>query len=258
MSIHVPDLKGLTVLVTRPAHQARALCEAIGAAGGKAVPFPALEIADPPDLAALDALLDELDRFDIAIFISANAVEKAMPRILARGEFPSHIQIAAVGEKTAQALSAYNLPVMLRPRENYDSEGLLALSELHAVRGKRIVIFRGVGGRELLAEVLQARGAEVAYAECYQRARPALDGSDLPQQGIDIAVVTSNEGLENLFAMVGAAARPWLCATPMVVMSERMRDCARARGVTAPVLVVEEASDAGLLAQLKHYAGNRT
>ena len=66
-------LAGLGILVTRPAHQSEHLANLILQAGGNPVLFPALEIVDVADLQPLNALIDQLDHFDLAIFISPNA-----------------------------------------------------------------------------------------------------------------------------------------------------------------------------------------
>lgn len=234
--------------MTRPRHQAEALCRAIASLGGVALPYPVLEIATPQDTAILDEVIDGLDRVDIAIFISANAAEYGVARVRERrGGFPHDPRIAAVGRKTQEVLRELGVTVHLTPQERYDSEGLLALPELQQVSGRRIVIFRGDGGRELLAETLRARGAQVVYAECYRRVVPdAAEQGPVPA-AIDIVIVTSNEGLKNLFELAGEEGRARLCATPLVVMSERGMAYARELGVTASVFVTRQAGDAGLI-----------
>jgi uroporphyrinogen-III synthase len=69
-------------------------------------------------------------------------------------------------------LKLFDVNHVLIPDENFDSEGLLATEEMNDIKNKKIVIFRGEGGRETLAETLRARGAEVTYAECYTRTFP--------------------------------------------------------------------------------------
>lgn len=252
----MPELDGARILVTRPRQQAETLCRAIAALGGVAVPYPVLEIAAPQDLAGLDEVIAVLERFDIAIFISANAAEYGVARVRARrGGFPPDLRLGAVGRKTGEVLREQGLTVHLTPRERYDSEGLLALPELQRVAGRRVVIFRGEGGRELLAETLRARGAEVVYAECYRRLLPDAAGQGPPPADIDLAVVTSNEGLRNLFELAGEQGRARLCRTPMVVMSARGRDCARVLGVTAPIHVTPRAGDDGLIEAIRAWRG---
>ena len=88
------------------------------------------------------------------------------------------------------------------------------------------MIFRGDGGRELLGDTLRARGATVDYVECYRRARPAADAGPLVralERGeIDAVVVSSSEGLRNLFDMVGEAGRQRLQRTPLFAPHARI------------------------------------
>lgn len=243
-------LAGTGVLVTRPAHQAGSLCRLVEAAGGHAVRFPVLEIsATLPQASA--ALLARLASFDLAIFISANAVEHGLAAARAHGPWPPGLERAAIGRATAAALEAQGLPPAICPAGPFDSETLLLHPDLQAVAGQRIVIFRGVGGRELLAETLRARGAEVAYAEVYRRRRPSADPAPLLARwragAIDIVVVTSREGLANLWRLLGPEGQPLLRATQLVAASDRVLQLAAELAIRPTPVVAREASDAGLL-----------
>ncbi|HWR75657.1 MAG TPA: uroporphyrinogen-III synthase, partial [Thiobacillus sp.] len=158
-------LAGRTVLVTRPAHQAVALTQAIRAAGGTAFEFPALDIEAVP-LEALAMPLVRLAEADMAIFTSPNAAQFGMAAIRAGGALSGAIQVLAIGPGTARALQAQGVSGIVTP-DGQDSEALLALPQLAEVAGKRVVIVRGVGGRALLADALCARGAQVDFMECY-------------------------------------------------------------------------------------------
>ncbi|PKO73224.1 MAG: uroporphyrinogen-III synthase, partial [Betaproteobacteria bacterium HGW-Betaproteobacteria-17] len=142
-------LAGRTVLVTRPPRQAVALAQAIRAAGGEAFVFPALEVEALP-LDALNEPLARLAEADIAIFISPNAAQFGMAAIRAGGTLPEAVEVCAVGPGTARALQAQGVGGVITP-DGQDSEALLALPQLNAVAGKRVVIVRGVGGRARLA-----------------------------------------------------------------------------------------------------------
>ena len=98
-----------------------------------------------------------------------------MNLIRARRKFPRRLQVATVGGASVRALERFGITGVVAPQGRYDSESLLDLPALAAVNGRRVVIFRGEGGRELLGETLRARGAVVEYAECYRRVRPELD-----------------------------------------------------------------------------------
>ncbi len=256
-------LAGTRVLVTRPAHQAERLCELIEAEGGEVVRFPVLEIADPADGAALRSVIDRLETFDIAVFISPNAVTKAMNLILARRTLPPRLRLAAIGRQSAAELKHLGCPADIYPRQRFDSEALLAMEAMQppAVAGMRIVIFRGEGGREHLGDTLRRRGAEVEYAEAYRRTRPEADTGRLMRLWVrgqlDIVTVTSSEGLRNLYDMVGKLGRQWLRDTPLVVLSERTAELARGLGFKHAPMVAEQASDEGIVRAVRQWRAQR-
>lgn len=254
-------LSGLGVLVTRPAHQAEAFCRGIERAGGRALSFPVLEIVDPEDSGPLLALIDRLESFDIAIFISPNAVNKAMNLIHARRELPATLRLAAIGRKSALELERFGHPPDICPGRRFDSESLLAMPELNGVEGRRVVIFRGDGGRELLGDTLRERGAEVVYANAYRRVKPSSDASRLmyhwSRGELDVVAVTSVEGLRNLFDMVGKLGRMWLRKTRLLVGGPRMAETARELGFKIEPLIATDPSDEAMLDALIRWARAR-
>jgi len=245
-------LAGLGILVTRPAHQAEHLAELIRAAGGTPILFPVLEIVDLPDLRPLHALIDRLEQFDLAIFISPNAVAKAMNLIRARRALPSTLRIAAVGKGSRKALAQFGVEDVLLPDHRFDSEGLLALPALQRMAGKHVVIFRGDGGRELLGDELRRRGAQVEYAECYRREKPRADNAQLlhlwARNELHAITVTSTESLHNLFDLVGKLGQQWMKTTPLFVPHARIAEAARGMGLNR--VTVTPPGDEGLLAGL--------
>jgi len=226
---------GRAVLVTRPAGLAARLAELLRLEGCEAVLFPAIEILPPDDAAGLRGIVARLDEFDIAIFVSPTAVARAMAAVTASRSWPAGLKFAAVGSGTARALRDAGIGPVLAPQGRGDSEALAALPELSAVARKRVVIFRGQGGRETLRAALLARGALVEYAECYRRALPQADIAPLVQRwrkrGIAGVCVTSAQGLDNLFTLLGDSAAPLLRATPVFVPHPRVADAARRHGV---------------------------
>lgn len=238
-------LAGRVVLVTRPAHQSAALAEGIRAAGGEALLFPALEIV-PVEPQSLAPLLTRLSEFDMAIFISPNAARFGMAAIREVAALPEKIELFAVGPGTAKALDALGLAGVTMP-PGQDSEALLALPQLEQAAGKRIAIFRGVGGRPLLADTLRARGATVDYVECYRRRCPDVDADPLLQRWTDVAAVTiaSAETLRNLATMMGDRGAGLLRATPLFVPHAKIAEAARMSGMAE--VIVTAGGDAGLL-----------
>ena len=251
-------LAGRAVLVTRPAGLSARLAALLRAEGGEAVLLPAIEILPPLDTSKLDAAIDRLDAFDIAIFISPTAVAKANAAVRARRDWPARLKYAAVGSGTAAALREIGAAEVMAPQGRGDGETLAALPELAEVAGRRIVIFRGEGGREALRQTLAARGAQVEYAECYQRAVPRADVAPLirrwSQGGIDAVCVTSAAGLENLLALLGTAGAPGpalLRATPAFVPHPRVGEAARKLGVER--VIVTGAGDQALAQALASF-----
>lgn len=235
-------LAGRRVLVTRPRGLARGLADLIARAGGEAVLYPAIEILELEDAGPVRGLLQRAGEFDLAVFISPSAVTKAFA--LHAGPWPA--RIAAVGEGTRRGLEERGVRDVIVPEERADSEALLALPQLPQVEGSRILIVRGVGGRELLARELASRGARVEIAECYRRAPPSAPP---PAGALDAACVSSGEALGNLVTALG---RERLRALPVFVPHARVMDQARALGLE-PVLAGP--ADAQMLERLVAYFG---
>ena len=250
-------LNGRGVLVTRPAHQAMHLAELIVAAAGKPVLFPVLEILDAADLQPLYALIDRLDSFDLAIFISPNAVNKAMNLIKSRRELPATLKIAAIGRGSSKELKHFGVTDIIAPSVRFDSENLLEMPQLQDVAGQRIAIFRGDGGREVLGDTLAARGAHIEYAECYRRSRPDASAGGLlrkwSRNEINAVTVTSSEGLRNLYDMLGKLGRQWLKTTPVFVPHQRILEVTRELGLEQGV--VTAAGDEGLVQGMIEWFG---
>ena len=243
------------VLVTRPAGQADRLCSLIEAAGGEALRLPALEIHELEDTSQLESLVAALETFQMAVFVSVNAVQMGLPFILDRHPWPAGVKLAAVGPTSTRALEHYGLSVDYVPDHEFSSEGLLAIDALQDMHGKRVVIFRGKGGRSKLYDSLMARGAEVVYAEVYQRTCPVIDFQtmlDLLRHGnLDVITVASNESLQNLFHMAGPQGQPLLREKLLLVPGQRQLVLAEQLGFTKTPIVADNASDEAFMEALK-------
>ncbi len=249
--------KRLRVLVTRPAGQAEGLCRLLEEAGYTPVQLPTLEIREPDEVESMQALVESLQNYDLAVFISVNAVIRGLGYILARSDWPQQVKIATVGASSAAALREHGLTADLVPAHQYNSEALLALDELQDMHGKRVVILRGNGGREHLRDTLRARGAEVDYFEVYRRVCPETDAQlmhSLLQTGaLDVIIVTSNEALQNLFSMAGADCQPQLRTLPLVVASERQAQLAQQLGFEHAAVIAKHAGDTALVEAVKRF-----
>jgi uroporphyrinogen-III synthase len=249
----VARLTGIGVLVTRPEHQAEHLCKLIEAEGGAAVRYPALAIKARPDRAAVRAAIGPADRYDVIIFVSANAVRFGADLL---GP-PRDLPIAAIGPATAAALNAAGYRVALMPAEGMDSESLLALPRLQHMSGQRVLIVRGSGGRELIADTLTARGAFVQYAEVYMR-EPAKPPPPLQaeietlwrQGGLKAYVATSVEALEALIGIVTPRCRDLMDSTALVTGSTRVAEAAARLGLGSPIVLADSPDDISLTGAL--------
>ena len=247
-------------MVTRPKGQADALSALIRQAGGEPLECPTLEIHDLADLAPFHAVVDRLDSFDAAIFISRNAVRRALALIDRRRDgkpWPAHLQVATVGSGSREELAARGFSGVIAPGAQSDSEALLALREFSDVAGKRIAIFRGEGGRRLLGDTLAARGALVEHAACYRRTPPAAGAALLASawEGgkVDAVTLSSGEGLASLLAMLGAGDPGRLAGTALFVPHARVADEAARQGLER--VIVAGPGDAETAAALVAYFG---
>lgn len=254
-------LDGVGVLITRPRERAGRLAGLVEAAGGLPVIFPAIEILPPSDRATLDALLQRLEDFDWAIFISPTAVDRALA-FIPDHRLPAGLHIAAVGKGSARALAQHGITGVLEPSDGADSEALLSLPAFARLDGQRVVIFRGEGGRELLGTTLLQRGAQVSYAECYWRGRPSGDVAPLLRLwhdgGVAAVTITSREALRNLADCLGAAGQGVLRHTPLFVLHERIAESAREMGIThITVAGPDDAALANAIVQWFEHGKNR-
>ena len=241
------NLLNKQIAITRPAEQAKKLAVLIQHAGGTPILFPLIEITPLADYALFDKAISQINDYDWAIFISSNAVQNGMPRLV-KQSIPKSLKFAAIGPVTAQELIGFGVKQVLIPNDRFDSEALLALPEMQ--KPKKVMIFRGVGGREILAETLIARGATVTFAECYQRTNPQTNCDLLAQlyvkknlQGI---VVTSSEAMRHLLDL--ADGESWLKNTPIFVNHARVADEALAKRLI--VHIADTGGDEAMLRRL--------
>ena len=216
-------LASFGVLVTRPVHQSGELKHAIEATGGRTILFPVINII-PRAAADVEANLRALATPDIVIFISANAVRYGLDKINS-----DKSQLAAIGPATTRALEAANVSVDIQPQDGFDSEHLLATESLANVAGKTILIVRGSSGRELLAETLRARGANVDYLPVYDRRTCTPEMGELEKLEktwrngqIDAVMIMSVASLLGLLEILPAYCIDQLQKTRLVAPSTRV------------------------------------
>ena len=235
MNLSCNRLAGKSILITRPLHQAGNLVTRVRELGGEPWLFPVLEISDSENKQPLLDLIAELDKFDLAVFVSPNAVEKVIPLVQINRSWPQHVLVATVGKGSARVLERYGITNVIVPEEGSDSEALLRMPQLQIMQGRYVVIFRGNDGRRLLGDTLRKRGASVEYVECYRRHKPEANPLPLLEHwcdnGIQAVIISSSEGLDNLFDMIGETGQQLLKATPVFTAHERIEHKARMLGI---------------------------
>ncbi|WP_299491977.1 uroporphyrinogen-III synthase [uncultured Shewanella sp.] len=174
-----------------------------------------------------------LTQVDTVIFVSPNAVKYA--DALYQQAWPTHLDYFAVGKATRNALLNLGIQSITPQSSQQTTEGLLALPELDAVKNKKILIVRGIGGRASLAQVLEQRQASVSYWEVYQRLPVDLNAKQITNQWkiakIDTIIVTSGEILSNLIKLVPKELFSWLQTCHIIVPSARVEQLAFQHGL---------------------------
>lgn len=252
-------LAGITVWVTRPIHQAGDLCRMIEQRKGVPLPLPTLVIRPFTEARTAEKRL-LLARADIAVFISKNAVIHALDLFPDIADTVQGKTVLAVGQATARCLTESGFGTVGYAGVG-GTEALLRLPQLNetGVKEKRIVIIRGQGGREVLRNGLLARGAVVDYLEVYRRDKPDMSEAEMTEiwqnQRPDAVIITSLAGLDNLVELTPASESDRLLGTPMVVMSERIRQHAMEAGFLR-VAAAPDNSDASLVDALLDISGS--
>jgi uroporphyrinogen-III synthase len=238
--------------LTRPEGQGSVLGNTLAALGAELVNLPLLEILPlQPSQADKEKLLN-LDRYDLVFYVSTNAARIGLDAINQWWpQYPSHIRNFAVGPATAAVLEQQGLRISY-PEQRMTSEAMLALPELQHIKGKKALIVRGVGGREIIAEGLLARGASIDYAELYDRSVPKHDPVWLQRllqnAWPDAVVISSGEALDNLKHLLTPLSAQWQ-QLPLAVSSPRLAEHAVALGFAAP-RILPGAGDATIIAGL--------
>lgn len=200
-----------TLILTRPRQQADDWLTRLAALGVPALALPLIEIVPAPDVAAVVQSWQALPGAALAMFVSPNAVEQffaARPEGMA---WPAGVLAATVGPGSAQALRAAGVPAALivqpaADAPSLDSEHLWPQLAHRPWAGRRVLVLRGEGGREWLAEQLRAAGAEVEFVSVYRRRAPQLGEAGRARLAAALAEPTSHVWLFSSAEAIGHLA----------------------------------------------------
>lgn len=167
----------MKVLVTRPAAQAAEWAQHLRLRGIDAVALPLIGIAPAPDLASVHAAWAILNQQRLLVFVSPNAVETFFAARPEGMGWPRDTLAGSIGPGTTRALLANAVPQdqLIAPvadAAQFDSEALWSQLASHDWHGARVLIVRGDGGRDWLADTLRRAGATLGHLAAYQRTAP--------------------------------------------------------------------------------------
>jgi uroporphyrinogen III methyltransferase/synthase len=229
-------LFGKRILVTRPRDQAAELIDALESLGAEAIEAPMIRIAPPDDYGPLDEVCRRVAEFDWIVFSSVNAVEAFIGRLLASPldlRALKGVRLCAVGTGTSDRLARYGLKVDLIPAEHHAEAVVQAIAQAGEVAGQRILLPRSDIGREVIAEELGKRGAEITAVVAYRTVsvEPEREGEPdiyrmLLDRRIDAVTFTSASAVRNFVRVLGAepaAERPTSSARQRSLQSGRSR-----------------------------------
>jgi uroporphyrinogen-III synthase len=250
----------MNVLLTRTTPFSESINEACLQRNIHIIHYPLIDIQETPNKTPLQNAIHNLAHYDIAIFMSKWAAHFTMQIMneyhLSLDAYPKLV-CAAIGPGTAKKLQAFNLsqndlPVLIPNSMNYESESFLALAEMQpdAIKNKKIIIFRGNGGRDLIPDTLQKQGAELTLIETYIRQSPCLETGLTLLTHLDrfpeLIIISSAYALNNLvilFSRYNNIIREhkingWIWDIPMIVVGKRLLDTAKQLGFTKLILAI--------------------
>ncbi|MGY8845373.1 MAG: uroporphyrinogen-III synthase, partial [Gammaproteobacteria bacterium] len=247
------SLSSLSVLLTRPESESKALSHLLQKERAIVVNVPMFEI----EANTSQSDCDLMPRFQIAIFVSKNAARFGARAFLEASKNSVNISVLGIGPATKKTLKNMGVSGCIIPRTSYNSEGLLELLELQRTCiPKTVVIFRGNGGRELLCRGLESRGYTVEYLSCYVRREiqggllQKLDSSAAP----DLLIIASKQALDILVSKIIAEDLTRLFDVQTLVLGSRLAAEIALSGFSLMPIVVKEFSDAHVVSTIKEWA----
>jgi uroporphyrinogen-III synthase len=240
----------LTLLLTRPKQQAGEWLARMAALGVQARSLPLIDIV-PTDGQAAQAAWALLPTAALALFVSPNAVANFFACRASEQGWPEQTLAACVGPGSARALAQAGVPAALivqppADSPSLDSEHLWPLLRERPWAGLRVLMLRGDGGREWLADRLREQGASPEFFSVYQRRCPSLTPGEQVLLNLALAeperhvwLFSSAEAIGYLQTLV-PATHDWRVAR-CIATHQRIAERARELGVGHVVLARPDA-----------------
>jgi uroporphyrinogen-III synthase len=247
------SLQGMSVLLTRPLVQSQVTSRKLEKLGAIIFVVPLLEVKANVN----SDMTFSQNGFNpnIIIFSSPNAVRIVVESAGAEQIQSFAGQIVVPGRGTAKELKKVGAKNIHYPQTTENSEGMLDLALLREVKGRRVVIFRGQSGRELLANSLRERGAEVRYVPVYSR-QPCLE-IDIDKirnwlnQTNPILLLSSETALNTMCSVLPEMLRNRVWAQIVLVFGGRLKTLCQAKGWCGRIVVVDRPGDNGVAVALE-------
>lgn len=245
------------LLLTRSAEDNQRLASKLAAVEVETLSLPLIHIEPCEETPAQRQQMLDLDQYQAVVVVSPVAARLGLERLDRYWpQPPVGVEWLAVGATTAGLLSESGLSVQW-PRDGQDSEALMRLPVWHdllADSGLKVLIWRGNGGREHIAERIRSAGGRVDYLELYRRTRPAgladalREAEEASVRGILISSAQALENWRDAAAQQWNSQRHWRCWVP----GERVAMRAAGLGCT-DIVVCDGADDAAVLAAIESH-----
>ena len=253
------------VIVTRPAAPGQRLVAALRRRGGEVAWWPAFDIAPPANEAAVRRALDHLADYDLALFVSPNAVHATAERLPA--DWPASTVIGAVGASTRDAAAA-ELPgagaaLIVAPDDGDESgsEGFWRAWQATGRHARRVLLLRAASGRDWIIDQFRSADAAVDALAVYDRAPHILPEGErarlrgwMSRGAAPVTIVSSAEAvgaiLEQVCRVADAAA--WLQRGTAIATHPRVAQRLQAAGfATVETCAADDSAVIGKLESLQ-------
>ncbi|WP_027414863.1 uroporphyrinogen-III synthase [Aneurinibacillus terranovensis] len=260
MTQHRGPLSGKRIVITRARSQSGEFAKQIEQLGGEPIIFPVIKTALPADLSELDHCLRTVDSYDWLVFTSVNGVkfffQRAQSVHIELAKKITHVRVAAVGTKTAAALSRHGVEVE-RTAGTFTAEGLLETLKTHVKPGEKVLLPRANIARDFLPDELRKLGLRVTDVAAYDTVA-AVENiqqiSDLlKDKKIDIITFASSSAVRFfLTALPEERRRKWLDRVCICVIGPITADTAAELGLHVDVMAEEHTIHGLVEAILQH------
>ncbi len=203
-------LAGKRILVGRARHQAEALSVQLRALGAEVIEVPFIEIRPPASWRPLDEAILRLADYDWLILTSINGVHALFNRLEKLGKSEAdllHLNIAAIGPATRNAIEKHGLPVDVMP-DQYVAESVVA-ALAGEVGGKSVLLVRAKVARDVIPVELAKAGAKMKVVEAYETILPRASRDALrdiihdPARKPHAITFTSSSTVNNFVELLG-------------------------------------------------------